>query len=123
RSRKDGGPHDDFERAALVDLRKNPEAPFYRFESFQRRPSLRYATARRMTSDCIGCHNNDANSTQRDWNVPDVGGVLGLSRPLDRAVARTRGGLRGPFVLMAVVCGALLLLSGLVLVVRHRRLR
>jgi serine/threonine protein kinase len=123
RSRKDGGPHDDFERAALVNLRKDPAVPFYRFESFQERPSLRYATARRMTSDCIGCHNNDPNSTKRDWKVDDVGGVLEIIRPLDRDIARTRDGLRGTFVLVAVVSGALLVLSGLFLVVRHRRFR
>src|SRR5262249_56360441 len=67
RSRKDGGPHDDFERAALDGLWDNPGAPVYRFEAFQGRPSLRYATARRMQADCIGCHNNDDNSTKRDW--------------------------------------------------------
>src|SRR5262249_17386857 len=54
RSRKDGGPHDDFERAALAGLRNNPGEPVYRFESFQGRPSLRYATARMMTADCLG---------------------------------------------------------------------
>ena len=45
----------------------------------------------------------------------EVGGVLEIIRPLDRDIARTREGLRGTFVLMAVVSGALLVLSGLVL--------
>jgi hypothetical protein len=75
-----------------------------------------------MQADCIGCHNNDTNSTKRNWNVGDVGGVLEIIRPLDRDIARTREGLRGTFVLVAVVSGALLALSGLVLVVRSRRL-
>jgi serine/threonine protein kinase len=123
RSRTDGGPHDDFERTALADLRKRPDLPVYRFEAVQGRPSLRYASARRMQADCIGCHNADPNSTKRDWKVGDVGGVLEIIRPLDRDITRTRAGLRGTFVLMAVVSGALLLLSGLVLVVRSRRLR
>ena len=34
-----------------------------------------------------------------------------IIRPLDRDVARTREGLRGTFVLMAVVSGALLAMS------------
>ena len=123
RSRQDGGPHDDFERVALADLRRNPDTPFSRFEVFQGRPSLRYATARRMQADCIGCHNNDPNSTKRDWKVGDVGGVLEIIRPLDRDIARTHEGLRGTFLLMAAVSGALLGLSGLVLVVRPRRLK
>jgi hypothetical protein len=76
RSRKDGGPRDDFERDALAELRRNPGEPVYRFEAFQGRPSLRYATARVMKADCIGCHNGDRNSTKRDWRAGDVGGVL-----------------------------------------------
>jgi adenylate cyclase len=123
RSRQDGGPHDDFERVALAELGRNPDSPYYRFEVLHDRPSLRYATARRMQADCIGCHNNDPNSTKRDWKVGDVGGVLEIIRPLDRDVARTREGLRGTFLLMATVSGTLLGLSGLVLVVRSRRLR
>jgi eukaryotic-like serine/threonine-protein kinase len=123
RSRQDGGPHDDFERAALVDLRRNPDTPVSRFEVFQGRPSLRYATARRMQTDCIRCHNNDSNSTKRDWKVGEVGGVLEIIRPLDRDIARTHAGLRGTFLLMAVVSGALLGLSGLVLFFRPRRLK
>jgi serine/threonine protein kinase len=123
RSRKDGGPHDDFERAALAGLRRNPDLPVYRFESFKDRPSLRYATARVMKADCLGCHNQDPNSTKRDWKVGDVGGVLEIIRPLDRDIARTHEGLRGTFLLVAGVSGALLLLSGLFLVVRSRRAR
>jgi serine/threonine protein kinase len=121
RSRKDGGPHDDFEWAALAGLRKDPREPVYRFESFQGRPSLRYATARMMKADCIGCHNQDTNSTKRDWKVGDVAGVLEIIRPLDRDIARTYEGLRGTFLLVAGVSGALLLLCGMVLVVRSRR--
>jgi len=53
----------------------------------------------------------------------EVGGVLEIIRPLDRDIARTREGLRGSFVLMAVVAGTLLALCGLVLVIRSRRLK
>ena len=123
RSRKDGGPHDDFERVVLADLRRNPDIPFYRFEVVDHRPSLRYATARRMQADCIRCHNNDSNSTKNDWKVGDVGGVLEIIRPLDRDIARTREGLRETFVLMAGVSGVLLGVSGLVLLVRSRRFK
>jgi adenylate cyclase len=92
-----------------------------RFETFQGRPSLRYAPARVLKADCIGCHNRDPNSTKRDWRVGDVGGVLEIIRPLDRDIARTHGGLRGTFLLMALVSGALLVLAALVLVARSRR--
>ncbi len=43
-----------------------------------------------------------------------MGGVLEIIRPLDRDIARTREGLRGTFVLMAAVAGALLACSGLI---------
>ena len=76
-----------------------------------------------METNCIGCHNNDPNSTKRDWKVGEVGGVLEIIRPLDRDIARTRQGLRGTFVLMAAVSGFLLLLSGFVLFVRSRRIK
>jgi eukaryotic-like serine/threonine-protein kinase len=120
RSRKDGGPRDDFERDALTELRKNADKPISRFEVFQGRPSLRYATARRMEPNCIGCHNKDPNSTKQDWKVGEIVGVLEIVRPLDRDIARTHEGLRGTFVLMAVVSGVLLTLSGLVLLARKR---
>ncbi|MGO9919644.1 MAG: protein kinase domain-containing protein [Isosphaeraceae bacterium] len=123
RSRKHGGPRDDFERAALADLGRNPEQPFFRFEAFRGRPALRYATARVMEANCINCHNADSTSTKRDWKAGEVGGVLEIIRPLDRDIARTREGLRGTFVLMAVVAGTLLGLCGLVLVIRSRRLK
>ncbi|WP_406700793.1 protein kinase [Singulisphaera sp. Ch08] len=122
KSRKDGGPRDDFERYALAELKRNPGTPVSRFEIFQNRPSLRYATARRMTTDCIGCHNFDPNSSKRDWKPGEVGGVLEIVRPLDRDIARTSEGLRGTFILMAVVSGALLSLSGLFLLARRRRI-
>ncbi len=123
RSRKDGGPRGDFERSAISKLGQDPETPVYRFDNFQGRDVLRYATARRMEANCIGCHNNDPNSTKRDWKEGEVGGVLEIIRPLDQDIARTRKGLRGTFMLMAMVSAALLVLSGLVLVVRSRRLR
>jgi hypothetical protein len=121
RSRKDGGPHDQFERDALTTLRKAPSAPVYRFEAYQGRPSLRYATARLMQKDCIGCHNNDTNSTKRDWKLGEVVGVLEIIRPLDRDIARTKEGLRGTFVLMTVVSVGLLG-GSLVLLARSRKL-
>jgi serine/threonine protein kinase len=120
RSRKDGGPRDDFERHALAQLRKDPERAVHRFEDFQGRPTLRYATARRMQQACVRCHNTHPDSTKRDWKEGDVRGVLEIIRPLHRDVRRTRDGLRGTFLLVAVVSGSLLALSVLILVVGRR---
>jgi serine/threonine protein kinase len=122
RFRKDGGPRDDFEREALARLRRQPDSPVHRFEVYQGRPSLRYATARRMEKSCLGCH-NQPDSPKTDWQVGDVRGVLEIIRPLENDEARTRAGLRGTFVTVAGVSGALLGLSALVLVAGNRRRR
>jgi serine/threonine protein kinase len=120
RSRADGGPRDDFEREALVQLRRNPEEPYYRFEDYLDRPSLRYAVARRMQPTCIDCHNKHPDSTKRDWQVGDVRGVLEIIRPLDRDMARTSEGLHESFVYMALIALALLGVSVSVLVFRKK---
>jgi serine/threonine protein kinase len=121
RTRTDGGPKDDFEREALDRLPLDPDRPVYRFEDYQGRPVLRYATARRMQEACVRCHNSHPASTKRDWKEGDVRGVLEIIRPLDKDVAQAREGLRGTFLLVAVVSGSLLGLSVLALLLRNRR--
>lgn len=117
--RKGGGPRDDFEREALRQLRKDPDRPFFRFEDFEGRPSLRYATADRMRASCVACHNSHAESPKTDWKVGDVRGVLEIIRPLDIAAAQTRAGLKETLGLLATM--ALLGLSGLTLVIGRLR--
>jgi serine/threonine protein kinase len=121
RSRKNGGPKDDFERDALAWAGEHPADPFYRFEEFQGRPALRYATAQRMQQTCVQCHNGHDDSTKTDWKEGEVAGVLEIIRPLDRDTARAREGLRLTLVLMATICGSLLGLSVLVLFMGNRR--
>jgi tRNA A-37 threonylcarbamoyl transferase component Bud32 len=121
RSRKDGGPKDDFERAALARLRETPNEPYYRFEEFQGRPSLRYATAQQMKQTCVECHNSHKDSTKKDWKEGEVVGLLEIIRPLDRDAARASDGLRFTLMLMGAISGSLVLLS--VLVVFIGRLR
>lgn len=117
--RKDGGPRDDFEREAMLRLREGPGRPFFRFEEFQRRPSLRYATADRMEAGCVACHNTHPDSPKKDWQVGDVRGVLEITRSLDSVVAQTRAGLHDTFALLAGM--GLLGLSGLALVISRLR--
>lgn len=129
KSRKGGGRMDDFERDALAWFRskptawvkENPAEPYYRFEDFQDRPALRYATAQRMEKACVQCHNGHPDSTRKDWKEDEVVGVLEIIRPLDRDVARARDGLHDTLVLMAAISGSLLGLSFMVLLVSNRR--
>jgi hypothetical protein len=81
--RKEGGARDDFEREALRNLRQNPKQPFFRFEQFQGRPSLRYAQADILKPSCVGCHNTHPDSPKTDWKVGDVRGILEITSPLD----------------------------------------
>ena len=98
-----------------------PERPVYRFEDYDGRPVLRYATARRMQETCVKCHNTHKDSPKKDWKEGDVPGVLEVIRPLDGDVQRARAGLRGTAILMAVTFGSLLGACGLILVLTNRR--
>jgi methyl-accepting chemotaxis protein len=75
--------YDDFERQAMEAVEKDPEAPFYRFETVGGRPSVRYAVADVMIASCVSCHNNHPESPKRDWKVGDVRGVLAVTIPVD----------------------------------------
>jgi hypothetical protein len=51
----------------------------------------------------------------RDWQLGDLRGVLEILRPLDQDTERVQYGLRGTFILVAVIAAALRAISGLVL--------
>jgi serine/threonine protein kinase len=119
--KQEGGPHDEFERKALEQLRRNPKDAVSSFEEIDGKPVLRYARARVMEATCVRCHNEHKDSEKKDWKVGDMRGVLEIIRPLENDVRRTNEGLRGTFTLIGVVSVALLGLSSLVLLVSNRR--
>ncbi len=98
--RKTGGARDDFERDALQYLASNPKKYFARFENYQGKPAMRYATADVMQKACVSCHNSHPASPRRGWKVGDVRGVLEVVRPLDQVTAHTNRGLRGTSALL-----------------------
>lgn len=109
--REGGGPQDEFEVLALEQLRANPEQPFYRFETYEGRPSLRYASARVMQGACVACHNSHPDSTKTDWEVGELRGVLEIIRPLDLDIARVQNRLRETFAFMLGVSVLLIVLA------------
>jgi hypothetical protein len=126
--RQNGGPQDEFERAALHWLEHNarpgaqPHAEYARFVNDAGRRKLLYASARHMEKSCLGCHNHpDSRSPKTDWKVGDVVGVVKIVRPLDREIAMTRTGLRGAFALMGAVLMLLLAVSVAATVIAQRR--
>jgi serine/threonine protein kinase len=121
RYRDDGGPQDEFEQLALTHLRENKGKPFYRFESYEGRKSLRYATARVMEASCVTCHNSHEDSTKTDWKKGDVRGVLEIIRPLDQDILRTQTSLRDTFFYMLALSVLLVVLAVVALRLGNQR--
>lgn len=125
KSRTGGGPRDAFEKKALAALNKDPDTPYYSFEDYQRRPALRYATARKMKESCVHCHNtHPQRPDNKTWSVGEVRGVVEIIRPLDNDIGRsTSANLRETFFLVVVVAGSLVGLTGLAVLAGNLRRR
>ncbi len=120
--RTDGGPHDDFEREALVRLRQsNGQETVHDFTEIDGEPVVRYAQARIMKQSCVDCHNTHPLSNRKDWKVGDVRGVLEIIRPLKNDEARVTQALQLTLLLSAIGSGLLLLGSVLSIWTRSRR--
>lgn len=120
--RTSGGPHDEFERQALVRLRQSEgRQTVHEFTRLDGEPVVRYAQARIMKQSCVDCHNTHPLSTRKDWKAGDVRGVLEIIRPLKNDQARVADALRLTLFLSAL--GSALLLSGSVLAVWAKRRR
>jgi serine/threonine protein kinase len=120
--RTDGGPRDDFERAALLSLRQSRgQETASEFTEIDGQRVVRYAQARVMRRTCVECHNTHPQSPRKDWQEEDVRGVLVIIRPLDKDEARVGEALRLALLLSAVV--SCLLVGGSLLVVWAGRRR
>ena len=121
--RTDGGPHDDFEREALLRLRQsNGQETVHDFTEIDGEPVVRYAQARIMKQSCVDCHNTHPLSTRKDWKVGDVRGVLEIIRPLKNDEARVTQALQLTLLLSAIGSGLLLLGSVLAVWAKRRRI-
>jgi len=74
---------DSFQHEAWEFLNQHPEQAFYQVAKVAGRQSLRFATAGRMQQECVNCHNENADSPKRDWQVGQVGGIVEIVYPLD----------------------------------------
>jgi serine/threonine protein kinase len=120
--RTNGGPHDDFERNALLHLRQTSgQETVHEFTEIDGEPVVRYAQARMMQQSCVDCHNTHPLSTKKDWKVGDVRGVLEIIRPLKDDEARVTSALR--ITLLLSTLGSSLLLLGSVLAIWTKRRR
>jgi hypothetical protein len=129
-TRKDGGPQDDFDRAALNWLETNahptddPPSEYVQFVSEGRSRKLLHYSARHMEKSCIGCHNHpQSQSPKKDWKEGDVVGVLKIVRPLDREIDSTQDGLRRAFLIMGSIWSLMLVASAILTVIVQRNRR
>src|SRR5262249_54291799 len=66
--RTEGGPKDDFERAALLTLRQtHGQQTSHEFVEIDGQRVVRYAQGRIMKSSCVDCHNTHPQSPRKDW--------------------------------------------------------
>ncbi len=102
--RKSGGARDKFEQDALEILRIHPDQPYYSFESYGDRYSIRYATADFMQERCVSCHNTHPESPKRDWKEGDVRGVLEIILPMENINEQIRQGIWEAIAMTTVLC-------------------
>ncbi len=79
----------------------------FEFVTIGDRSYLKYARGQLMKQSCIQCHNTHEQTPKTDWKTGDLAGVLRLTRPLDRDIARTRSGFRGASILVMVIAGVM----------------
>src|SRR5262249_36145121 len=71
--RKDGGPRDDFEHQALLQLRQSKgQETVHEFTEIDGQRVVRYAQARVMQRTCVECHNSHPQSPRKNWQEGDV---------------------------------------------------
>lgn len=97
KAKGEGGVKDEFERKALSSLRQNPDQKIKEKKTLDGHTWLRYGEANIMKSSCVTCHNTDATSPKKDWEVGDVAGVWEINQSLDMFVAKSNENLQGAF--------------------------
>ena len=75
-------PNDAFSTEALRYLEQNPTGEFWRLDSGDDGPILRYATADVFDSPlCVDCHNAMEGSSLDPWRLGDFAGIMEITQP------------------------------------------
>ncbi len=88
-----GGLRDNFSEKAWQYFSTNADKPFYKFYVENNKRYLRYAVADKMRTACVNCHNNHPDTPKADWKTGDVRGVLEITIPLDKVMAKAENDL------------------------------
>lgn len=124
--RKDAEPQTEFQREALAILRERAEKRdddliWYRFGNENGQRSLFFAKGQLMKESCLDCHRRHEDSPRRNWDIGDLAGALVITQPLKPDIERTRDGMRGAFILLAVLVAVPSGLGLLSVVARSRK--
>lgn len=111
-----GGLADAFDEEAWAFLNEHPDEAFHRVEGDR----LRYATADRMRSGCVSCHNTHPDAPRRGWAEGDVRGILEVSLPIVRRGSALKGGGDLTVLLLLVLAPGLALAALAVVQARAR---
>jgi eukaryotic-like serine/threonine-protein kinase len=125
--RKDSEPKTEFQREALAILRvraeqRDRDLTWHRFandDGGQR--SLFFAKGQLMKESCVKCHKKHPDSPRRNWEIGDLAGALVITQPLKPDIERTRDGMRGAFILLAVLVAVPTILGLVSVVVGSRK--
>ncbi|NQZ07100.1 MAG: response regulator [Algicola sp.] len=104
----------DFSQSAWLFLNDNPDKPFYRFEQFEGRPSIRFAVSDLMRPACIDCHNNHPKTPKNDWKVGDVRGVMEVVLPIDVSQKAAQSTLKATFLTLTIMAVLIFVLLAVV---------
>ena len=81
-----GGPGadlpDEFAHRAWASLTRNPDEPFFEYLSAEEGDFLRYATANRVSDQCIGCHASDRRASRIEIGTGELQSVIDVMIPL-----------------------------------------
>lgn len=118
---------DEFEKAALAALAKDPKQPFFQVETIDGKNYYRLAVADLMTNQsCLNCHNYDPNSVKTDWKIGDVRGAISARIPmhdLEQAIATPSFQVQTTLLLMAILALGLIYLLIQLLIKRLQNLK
>lgn len=118
---------DEFEKAALAALEKDPKQPFFTVEQIEGKPYFRMAVPDFMTSQsCLNCHNSDPNSIKTDWKIGDVRGAISARIPmyeLEQAIAQPTQQVQITLLVVALLALGLIYVLIKLLIIRLRKLR
>ena len=119
-TRADGGPNDEFERAALQALSNGARDSYTQWTMIDGRDVLRHAVPVNMSVSCVACHNSHEDSPKTDWQVGDIRGVQSVALflpPIDPV------GNSGYYLMLLGSVGAIFCLFGFLYIKVQRFVR